>query len=196
MSGLKSKYCVVVGRKRSQDVELRLRVSANMAKRLRQLAENTGDIRVSEVDFFEMLEPRPAAIFEDPELSTHLIGSNKILEELPFVPADNSLRYEATKPIENILREAESIIYGDRERAYGSPRFNLDTIAQLWAVYIDRKFPEHVQAEGGHSLTAEDVAQLMILLKTARLIHNPTHRDSLVDQAGYAALQNRIQDTP
>lgn len=189
MSGLKSKYCVVVGRKRSQDVELRLRVSSNLAKRLKQLAESTGDIRVSEVDFFEMLEPRPVAISGDPELVSKLADTSKILEDISFRPADSH-------PIQNILREAENIIYGDRERAYGSPRFNLDTIAQLWAVYIDRKFPEHVQAEGGHSLTAEDVAQLMILLKTARLIHNPTHRDSLVDQAGYAALQNRIQDTP
>lgn len=189
MSGLKSKYCVVVGRKRSQDVELRLRVSSNLAKRLRQLAESTGDIRVSEVDFFEMLEPRPVAISEDPELVSKLADTSKILEDIPFRPADSH-------PIQNILREAESIIYGDREQAYGSPRFNLDTIAQLWSVYISRRFPEtkgSFERSPHLNMTAEDVAQLMILLKTARLIHNPTHRDSLVDQAGYAALQNRIQ---
>lgn len=96
-------------------------------------------------------------------------------------------------PPQSILDIAKSIIYGDREKAYGNPRFNLDTIAQMWNVYLNRKFPEMVDLSGPFNITAEDVAQLMILLKMARLIHNPTHKDSLVDQAGYAALQDRIQ---
>ena len=100
----------------------------------------------------------------------------------------------AAKPKETLLEEAARIIYGDREQVYGNPRFNLDTIAQLWSVYLKRKFPEHQNPFiNDMDISAEDVAQLMILLKTARLIHNPTHHDSLVDQAGYAALQERIQ---
>lgn len=89
-----------------------------------------------------------------------------------------------------VLQKAHEIIYGDREEAYGKPRFNLDTIAALWTVWIQRKFPEVEIGE----LTAEDVAQMMVLLKSARLMHNPTHVDSLVDQCGYAALQARIND--
>lgn len=89
-----------------------------------------------------------------------------------------------------VLQKAHEIIYGDREEAYGQPRFNLDTIAALWTVWIQRKFPEVEIGE----LTAEDVAQMMVLLKSARLMHNPTHVDSLVDQCGYAALQARIND--
>lgn len=89
-----------------------------------------------------------------------------------------------------ILQKAHEIIYGDREEAYGEPRFNLDTIAALWTVWVQRKFPEVEIGE----LSAEDVAQMMILLKSARLMHNPTHEDSLVDQCGYAALQARINN--
>lgn len=96
---------------------------------------------------------------------------------------------------DNILDEAKRIIYGDREEAYGSPRFNLDSIARFWTTYLLRRFPEVENSfSDALELRAEDVAQMMILLKTARLIHNPTHKDSLTDQAGYAALQDRIQN--
>lgn len=110
------------------------------------------------------------------------------------IPADQMAQkqmsaIQAEEPI-NILMEANKIIYGDREKAYGSPRFNLDTIAKFWSVYLQRKFPGLADRA---DFTAEDVAQMMILLKSARLIHNPTHVDSLTDQAGYAALQHRIQ---
>ncbi len=93
-------------------------------------------------------------------------------------------------PKMTVLEKANQIIYGDREEAYCEPRFNLDTIAALWTVWIQRKFPEVEIGE----LTAEDVAQMMVLMKSARLMHNPTHVDSLVDQCGYAALQARIND--
>lgn len=110
-------------------------------------------------------------------------------------PVAKKIKVSATVQTEepiNILMEANKIIYGDREKAYGNPRFNLDSISAFWNVYLNRKFPEVVSQFGSFYMTAEDVAQFMILLKTARLIHNPIHKDSLVDQAGYAALQGRI----
>ena len=80
----------------------------------------------------------------------------------------------------NILKEAEHIIYGDREKTYGSPGKNLRKIADLWSAYLER------------DIRAEDVANLMILLKVARLINTPDHRDSLTDICGYAALIERV----
>lgn len=80
----------------------------------------------------------------------------------------------------SVLREAEAIIYGDREQTYGAPGKNLARIAALWSSYLDQ------------SLSREDVANLMILLKVARLQNTPTHRDSLVDICGYAALIERV----
>ena len=80
----------------------------------------------------------------------------------------------------NILDEAQSIIYGDREKTYGNPAKNLNNIANFWSVYLDVE------------ISAQDVAQMMVLLKLARLINTPNHRDSLVDAVGYLALVERI----
>lgn len=86
----------------------------------------------------------------------------------------------------NILDEADKIIYGDREKTYGDPAKNLTMIGDLWEMYICHKFNVDVM------LSPLDVANLMILLKVARLANTPEHRDSLVDVAGYAALQERV----
>lgn len=90
----------------------------------------------------------------------------------------------------NILQEAEKIIYDDREKTYGDPGKNLRAISNLWEMYL---FERGVMSADSDSLRAEDVAQMMILLKVARLINTPTHRDSLVDICGYAALIERVQ---
>jgi hypothetical protein len=36
------------------------------------------------------------------------------------------------------------------------------------------------------------VAQMMVLLKMARLMQTPDHRDSVVDMAGYTATYARV----
>lgn len=90
----------------------------------------------------------------------------------------------------SILKEANTIIYGDREKTYGHPSKNLETIAKMWNAYTSAKNTDN------HELTAQDVAAMMVLLKTARLANNPTHRDSLVDICGYAALIERCDEQP
>lgn len=90
----------------------------------------------------------------------------------------------------NVMTEAQDIIYGDREQTYGAPDLNLESIAQLWTVYVQRK----AVAQRTTMLNVDDVCQMMILLKTARLINNPSHHDSLVDQVGYAGLMERCQN--
>jgi hypothetical protein len=82
----------------------------------------------------------------------------------------------------NILEEAQSIIYGDREKTYGHPSKNLLNIAKLWSIYL------------GKDVSAQDVATMMVLLKVARLMNQPDHRDSLVDSVGYLALIERIKE--
>lgn len=161
---------VQIGRKRDTDVTVPIRVGKRLARDLLSIADGNGVIQASEQDLFKFLHP----IETSGDVAVEL-------KQLALKP----------EPI-NILHEADKIIYGDREKAYGNPRFNLDTIAQLWSVYLKRKFPIPA-LDYSLDITAEDVAQFMILLKTARLIHNPTHIDSLTDQAGYAALQHRIQ---
>jgi hypothetical protein len=82
----------------------------------------------------------------------------------------------------NVLDEAKDIIYGDREKTYGKPSRNLETIAVFWGAYI------------GTKLSAKDVAVMMVLLKAARLRNDITHRDSVVDICGYAALIERCDE--
>lgn len=183
-----SPYNIVVGRKRKHDVRLQIQVSANTAAKLKEMAIGHV-IPIPEQDFLEALE-----LAERPKCDVGVQITGTVSDMGPIRMANgSSINFAEAAPKENILEEAARIIYGDRENAYGNPRFNLDTIAQFWNTYLDRKFPENVKQCGAHNITAEDVAQLMILLKTSRLIHNPVHRDSLVDQAGYAALQERIQ---
>jgi len=82
----------------------------------------------------------------------------------------------------NILDEAKEIIYGDREKTYGHPSVNLDNIAKFWSVYLKK------------DVNAQDVATMMVLLKLARMMNNPDHRDSLTDSVGYLALIERIKE--
>jgi len=96
----------------------------------------------------------------------------------------------------NVLKEANAIIYGDREKTYGHPSKNLKTIAVMWNAYIDASsavgvIDGAVKAE----INAKDVAALMMLVKVARFANDPSHRDNLVDICGYAALVERCDET-
>lgn len=87
----------------------------------------------------------------------------------------------------NILNEAKDIIYGEREETYGDPGKNIRAIAAYWTVHMQHKYGVDVVID------ENDVCQMMISVKQARLLHKPSHRDSQVDTAGYQALMNRIQ---
>jgi hypothetical protein len=90
------------------------------------------------------------------------------------------------------LKKAEEIIYGDREKTYGHPSINLDRIAGYWEFYLNNRPKDD---EGRHPpLTVQDVCQMMVLLKLARLQNNPNHLDSLVDSIGYLALVDRCNN--
>lgn len=87
---------------------------------------------------------------------------------------------------ESILEEAQRIIHGQRNKDYGHPRENFAAIAALWNAYIMHK-DEPV-------LLLQDVANMMILLKVARLNNGVYHRDSVTDIAGYAGTIERLQE--
>lgn len=97
-----------------------------------------------------------------------------------------SLAAELTKP-KSMFAQAEAVIYGDREKTYGSPDKNLVTISEFWSVYLKNKFGAKFK------LDTDDVCLLMDLLKTARLINTPTHFDTMLDKMGYIGLMDRVQ---
>jgi hypothetical protein len=82
------------------------------------------------------------------------------------------------------LVTAAAAINGPRNTTYGPPEDNFRQIAELWSCHL------------GRNVYATDVAIMMILLKVARLRANPTHEDSWVDIAGYAACGAELNDVP
>ena len=86
-----------------------------------------------------------------------------------------------------ILDEARDVVYGAREKEYGSPLFNFETIADLWMVWLKRRHNVVI------SLLPDDVAVMMSLLKHARLVQTIDHHDTLKDIAGYIGVLERIQ---
>lgn len=76
---------------------------------------------------------------------------------------------------EEILSMAEAAINGERDEQYGKPEENFGLIAKLWSYYLNEP------------ITPADVANMMIMLKVARLRRSPGNLDSWVDIAGYAA---------
>lgn len=82
----------------------------------------------------------------------------------------------------SIADKAKEIVMGDREKVHGHPSKNLDMIASLWSAYT------------GLKIESTDVANMMCLLKIARLKNNPEHEDSKVDLIGYAILHDMVTE--
>lgn len=90
-------------------------------------------------------------------------------------------------PEKSILLEAQNLVHGDRQRAYGHPRTNFQRIADLWSARLKEKLSEPI--------TVEEVGMLMILIKVARDQQTPK-RDNLTDIAGYAETISMCREEP
>lgn len=75
----------------------------------------------------------------------------------------------------SILEEAEQLTNVDRQDVYSHPLDNFTLITDLQAPIKDYPIDPALK----HALN-------MILVKIARLVNSPEHRDSIVDIAGYA----------
>jgi len=84
-----------------------------------------------------------------------------------------------------LLEEATKVITKDRNNSYGEPDQDFKRTAKLWNIYLADK--EYKDAATQQDLEGYDVAIMMMLLKISRLSWNPTHKDSWLDLAGYAA---------
>ncbi|MEV4127133.1 DUF6378 domain-containing protein [Nocardia sp. NPDC049707] len=107
----------------------------------------------------------------DPEYAHKLVADIKASAPLPVRA--------------QVLREAETLVCGDREEQYGHPGENLQRIADYWNRYL-------TDALGPHDpLAPRDVALMMVLVKVAR--EAAGHKqDSCVDIAGYAAIAAEV----
>lgn len=82
------------------------------------------------------------------------------------------------------LETALKYTTADRNAAHGDPESNFGNIAAYWNAHLHARYGE---VHGTLWLDATDAALMMAGMKAARLSHNPTHEDSWVDLAGYAA---------
>ena len=80
----------------------------------------------------------------------------------------------------DVLAEASDAVLKDRNADYGDPEDNFRDIAILWTAWM-------AATDRPVTITALDVAQMMIHVKQARMKTSPYKRDHHSDIAGYAA---------
>ncbi len=115
-----------------------------------------------------------------------------------IIPSDEKPVVECETPVPppqdpavDLLDEAKRSVCGQRSQQYGSVEDNFRTIAAYWTTHLRGVGYDFTDPE--QCLSASDVAILMMLMKCARLSADPTHKDSAVDCAGYAACLARLQ---
>ena len=91
---------------------------------------------------------------------------------------------------EEILKKAKELITGDRNDTHGDAFQNHAEIAEFWNIFLDKKFQPMA------SITAEDVALMMVLMKISRNNQGKKNNlDNFIDMCGYAAIAGEINDT-
>lgn len=86
---------------------------------------------------------------------------------------DGRLVANDPRPPENILQEANRLIYGDRQSSYGHPIEDFTRTGRMWGAIL-----------GTADVPPEKVGLCMVALKISRECNAPK-RDNLVDGAGY-----------
>ena len=95
-----------------------------------------------------------------------------------------------SKVKENILQHAKELVSSDRESTHGDVRENHEQIAEFWNIFLDKKLQPMA------SITAEDVALMMVLMKISRNTQGKKNNlDNFIDMCGYAAIAGEINDT-
>jgi len=82
-----------------------------------------------------------------------------------------------------VVKEADSLVNGDRNVDYGDPIQDFATTAEFWETYLLRI----IERRKGLVLKPHDVAVMMQLLKISRTTWSPEKKDHWVDNIGYAA---------
>lgn len=88
---------------------------------------------------------------------------------------------------ESVLEEAQRLIHGDRNEAYGHPLDDFSATAAYWKTWVHHKYGIDVEFE------AHDVGMMMSLLKHSRE-GNSKKRDNKVDIAGYVGTVEMCED--
>lgn len=90
----------------------------------------------------------------------------------------------------SILETALNLVRGARQASYGHPLDNHERIARFFTARLYEKLKDPL----GDPITSWEAAALVRLVKEARLIQTPGHKDSLTDIAGYADVEDEIHE--
>lgn len=132
-------------------------------------------------------------------------GGNYVARDLPLDPAtvtladleaaSNDAMQQALygddieRTTKKSVLEAAIQTVADRGVPYGGVEDNFGRIARMWNQHLVNR---GLLETATHGLGPDDVAMMMILMKVARLQALPSHQDSWVDVAGYAACGGEI----
>lgn len=89
----------------------------------------------------------------------------------------------------DIATKAASLVGGDRHEDHGDMLTNCHSIASVWNGYLLAR----VVNGKSRALSAEDVANMMELLKVARRLSGRANADDYVDGCGYSAMAGEIR---
>lgn len=117
--------------------------------------------------------PEPMIRLMGEEPATHMDGPTEREIAMARLEAD---KRNQSKRGRAICEEALKTINGARQDQYGNPEDTFARIANLWSAYLEVE------------VKAENVADMMCLLKIAREKGGKGKRDNMVDLIGYAAL--------
>lgn len=81
-----------------------------------------------------------------------------------------------------ILAEASDCVTRDRQATHGSVESSFGGVAAIWSARL------------GIDLRPDQVAIMLVDLKTVRAWKNPGHADNWVDMAGYAACGGELAE--
>jgi hypothetical protein len=88
---------------------------------------------------------------------------------------------------ENILALAKELVRNGREKTHGDVKKNHEQIAEFWNIYLDDKLKPM------ESITSDNVAMMMALLKISRSTQGNLNVDDFVDGAAYIAIAGELR---
>ena len=89
-------------------------------------------------------------------------------------------------PVENVLEEANRLIYGDRVNDYAHPMIDFTALGRHWGAILTREFKHHVD-----DIDPRIVGLMLVAVKVNREA-GKHKRDNIVDMAGYAGTVARV----
>ncbi|QTF81959.1 hypothetical protein SEA_BABYYODA_25 [Microbacterium phage BabyYoda] len=138
-------------------------------------------------------EPAPQGLVQENHLSEHGLPLDvaEYVRQRRAEGVDVTVHHVPAPDLtkrEEVLREANRIIHGDREKDYGRPIDSFTRLAEALNLVLRPKLREGVE------LDAVDAAVLMIAMKLSRLAGGDRKDDTWVDLAGYSALGAEVRD--